>query len=196
MDARRYVPCNPIDKDTPTWSFIDGCVCCNYSAYYYEDTIAIFIARIRKHVNRLMDAGHPLENMCPAFQSVRALPTDFQASYSKANSQVLFTDKDPGLGLMMNTDIESPESTPLYEQGYPNDVTTTHQPATEHDILDMDTNKTDCDTNKNSDEFLIANRTGFLNMARSLSKLTWHVELWVTMPSSQMWPNLLPQPNK
>ncbi|GIY43349.1 DNA-directed DNA polymerase [Caerostris darwini] len=37
------------------------------------DTIAIFIARIRKHVKRLMDAEHPLEDMYPAFQSIRTL---------------------------------------------------------------------------------------------------------------------------
>ncbi|GIY59145.1 hypothetical protein CDAR_494131 [Caerostris darwini] len=39
-----------------------------------QDTIAIFIARIRKHFKRLMDAGHPLEDMYPAFQSIRTLP--------------------------------------------------------------------------------------------------------------------------
>ncbi|GIY17442.1 hypothetical protein CDAR_1931 [Caerostris darwini] len=38
----------------------------------------MFIARIRKHVKRLMDAGHPFEDMYPAFQSIRTLPPDFQ----------------------------------------------------------------------------------------------------------------------
>ncbi|GIY60993.1 hypothetical protein CDAR_381101 [Caerostris darwini] len=38
------------------------------------DTIVIFIARIRQHFNRLMDAGHPLEDMYPAFKSMRTLP--------------------------------------------------------------------------------------------------------------------------
>ncbi|GIY70570.1 copia protein [Caerostris extrusa] len=60
---------------------------------------------------------------------------DRSTSSLKANTQVSFMDKDPGPGLMMNTDIESPENTPLHEQNYPNGVTTTHQPATEHDIL-------------------------------------------------------------
>ncbi|GIY84479.1 copia protein [Caerostris extrusa] len=43
-----------------------------------KDTIAIFIARICKHVKRLMDAGHPFEDMYPTFQSIRTLPPDFQ----------------------------------------------------------------------------------------------------------------------
>ncbi|GIY63677.1 retrovirus-related pol polyprotein from transposon tnt 1-94 [Caerostris extrusa] len=43
-----------------------------------KDTIAVFIAIIRKHVKRLMDAGHSLEDMYPAFQSIRTLPPDFQ----------------------------------------------------------------------------------------------------------------------
>ncbi|GIY00178.1 hypothetical protein CDAR_20101 [Caerostris darwini] len=47
----------------------------------WKVTIAIFIARIRKHVKRLMDAGHPLEDMYPAFQSIRTLPPDFQEEY-------------------------------------------------------------------------------------------------------------------
>ncbi|GIY43307.1 retrovirus-related Pol polyprotein from transposon TNT 1-94 [Caerostris darwini] len=45
-----------------------------------KDTIAVFIARIRKLVRRLMDAGHPLEDMYPAFLSIRTLPPDFQAN--------------------------------------------------------------------------------------------------------------------
>ncbi|GIY03005.1 hypothetical protein CDAR_407751 [Caerostris darwini] len=45
-----------------------------------KDTIAIFIARIRKHVKRLMEAGHPLEDMYPAFQSIRTLRPDFQGT--------------------------------------------------------------------------------------------------------------------
>ncbi|GIY16859.1 hypothetical protein CEXT_660451 [Caerostris extrusa] len=48
--------------------------------YAKKDTIAIFIARIRKLVRRLMDAGHPLEGMYPAFQSIRILPPDFQGT--------------------------------------------------------------------------------------------------------------------
>ncbi|GIY60999.1 hypothetical protein CDAR_381151 [Caerostris darwini] len=40
----------------------------------HDDTIVIFIARIRQHFNRLMDAGHPLEDMYPAFKSMRTLP--------------------------------------------------------------------------------------------------------------------------
>ncbi|GIY47593.1 uncharacterized protein CEXT_781041 [Caerostris extrusa] len=42
--------------------------------YFIQDTIAIFIARIRKHVKRFINAGHPLEDMYPAFQSIRTLP--------------------------------------------------------------------------------------------------------------------------
>ncbi|GIX67464.1 uncharacterized protein CDAR_110431 [Caerostris darwini] len=41
-----------------------------------KDTIAK--ARIRKHTKRLMDAGHLLEDIYPAFQSIRTLPPDFQ----------------------------------------------------------------------------------------------------------------------
>ncbi|GIX68445.1 hypothetical protein CDAR_500331 [Caerostris darwini] len=75
-----------------------------------------------------------------------------KASSSPTNTLISLTDEDPGLGLMMNTDIESHlhTSTPPREQGCPNDAPTTHKSTTEHDILDMDINKTDSDTNKNS----------------------------------------------
>ncbi|GIX95498.1 retrovirus-related Pol polyprotein from transposon TNT 1-94 [Caerostris darwini] len=50
-----------------------------------KDIIATFTARIRKHVKRLMDAGHPLRDMYPAFQSIRTPPHDFQAKYKRVS---------------------------------------------------------------------------------------------------------------
>ncbi|GIY00703.1 retrovirus-related Pol polyprotein from transposon TNT 1-94 [Caerostris extrusa] len=74
--------------DRGCWSFIDGREPKLEDLTQFDvkkDTIAIFIARIRKHVKRLMDAGHPLEDMYPEFQSIRTLPPDFQVTEINVN---------------------------------------------------------------------------------------------------------------
>ncbi|GFX20324.1 f-box only protein 38 [Trichonephila clavipes] len=51
-----------------------------FSIKFNPDTesIAVFIARIRKMVKRLKDVGHPLNGMYCAFQAIRTLSPEFQ----------------------------------------------------------------------------------------------------------------------